>query len=271
MIGGGYGSETGSWPGAVDHVFVWDRLLTTEDTTATRTDRSEVWENATRPIVPEGVWHLDDADGTTAVDASDHGLDATLHGDPETVWNGEPNWGTWEPSASLDGSEYLSTRGPAVRTDTGFTVSAWVRLDDTDRDAVAVSQSGRHTDGFALGYDASERKWFFETAREDAQDASVSRVTSRYTISTDTWVHLAGVYDHTAGGLALYIDGYLEGEGEHVASWNASGPLLIGAGNGADGVRGHWPGGLGVVQAHQGVAHGSEDIGMIFAGFPPNH
>lgn len=268
VLGAGYGPEASNWPGAVDHVTVWDRTLYTEDTPATFSGRSEIWEWATRPVVPEGVWRLNETQGPTADDGSDHGLDATLHGDPATVWNGEMNQGTWETTARLDGSAYLSTEGPAVRTDTGFTASAWVRLDDTGRDAVFLTQSGGHTDGFALGYDASDEKWFFETAAQDASGATVSRVSSDSLASSAQWVHLTGTYDHVDGTLALYVDRVFQGSVERQGSWNADGPVLIGAGTGAEGVERHWTGGIGLAQVHQGVVLGDE-VGRISMGYPP--
>ncbi|MFD6097760.1 LamG-like jellyroll fold domain-containing protein [Nocardiopsis flavescens] len=268
VIGGGHGPQGPGWPGAVDHVLVWDRLLYTEDTTTTFSGRSEVWEAATRPVVPEGVWHLNETGGTVAADASDHGLDATLHGDPAEVWNGERNPVTRDPSARLDGTAHLSTEGPAVRTDNGFSASAWVRLDDADRDAVFLSQSGEDTDGFALGYDSSTGRWFFETAVEDAPGAETHRAASRSSARTGRWVHVAGTYDHIDGTLTLYVDGVSQEAVGREGSWNADGGVLIGAGTAGTAAERHWTGGIAVVQVHQGVAL-EDDVNLISMGFPP--
>ncbi|MEE2040708.1 LamG domain-containing protein [Nocardiopsis sp. CT-R113] len=273
VIGGGQagGEFAGTWPGAVDDVLAWNRAPVTADEEVSGGRRSEIWAAANQPVVPEGTWWLGETEGSTAEDATDHGLDAVLHGDPGTVWDGAFNDGIFEPGILLDGAqgEHLRTDGPAVRTDRSFTASAWVRLDDGGVDAVALSQSGSGTSGFALGYDAGLRRWVFEVPVQDgAGSVEVHRVTSATSAWIGEWVHLAGVYDHTDGTLTLHVDGNRAGGAERVDAWHAGGDVVIGGAGHAEGVGRPWTGGVSLAQLHQGVALDS-DITRIQFGWIP--
>ncbi|WP_333563797.1 LamG-like jellyroll fold domain-containing protein [Nocardiopsis endophytica] len=89
VIGGGKfeGARTDAWNGAIDDVRVWDRVVIGDRPTDDPEERSEPWRLANQ-VALEGRWQLDETEGTTAADSSDHGLDAALHGDPEMVWSG---------------------------------------------------------------------------------------------------------------------------------------------------------------------------------------
>ncbi|OOC54122.1 MULTISPECIES: LamG domain-containing protein [Nocardiopsis] len=267
VIGGGQdqGAFARGWPGAVDDVKVWSRLLLDEDSRLTLTGRSEVWETASRPLALEGLWRLDESGGEAATDSSDHGLDATLHGDPATAWNGALNDWLFTHAVLLDGAEqeHLRTDGAAVRTDRSFTASAWVRLDDGGADAVALSQSGEHTSGFALGYDAEQGKWAFEVAAEDAEGGEVHRALSSTRAETGEWTHLAGSYDHTDGTLTLYVDTFPEESVTREGTWHSGGDVVIGAAGHTGGVDRSWTGALGTVYLLQGAATESDVIAVI--------
>jgi hypothetical protein len=273
VIGGGreQGAFSGTWPGAVDDVKVWNRLLVAEDAPYTGTGRSEVWQHANLPLALEGRWRLDEREGAAAEDSSDHGLDATLHGDPATVWGGAPTDRLVGSGVLLDGAgqEHLRTDGAAVRTDRSFTASAWVWLDDDGSDAVALSQSGEHTSGFALGYDAELGKWVFETAAEDTDGADgAHRVASPFGAVTGRWTHLTGVYDHVDGTLVLYVDGTHHESATRETPWHAGGDVVVGAAGQADGVDRSWTGALGTAHLFQGVAL-PEDVTLLRMGYLP--
>ncbi|MCP3012817.1 LamG domain-containing protein [Nocardiopsis dassonvillei] len=271
VIGGGReaGAFSDTWPGAVDDVKVWDRLLINEDKPYTDTKRSEVWQHANLPLALEGRWRLDEAEGAAAADSSDRGIDATLHGDPATVWGGAPEGWYFDTGVLLDGSdqEHLRTDGPAVRTDRSFTAAAWVWLDDTGSDAVALSQSGEHTSGFALGYDAELKAWVFETSAGDSEGAEVSRAASAWA-QAGRWTHLIGVYDHVDATLALYVDGIRQEDAEREGVWQADGDVVIGGAWHADGVDRSWTGALSTAHLFQGVAL-DHDVTLIEMGFLP--
>ncbi|WP_174548105.1 LamG domain-containing protein [Nocardiopsis dassonvillei] len=271
VIGGGREADafSDSWPGAVDHVKVWDRLLIVEDAPYTSTKRSEVWQHANLPLALEGRWMLEESGGAAAADGSDHGLGATLHGDPAAVWEGAFNDWTYTSAVLLDGTaqEHLRTDGAAVRTDRSFTASVWVRLDEGGADAVALSQSGEHTGGFALGYDAELEAWVFETSAGDSEGAEVSRVASAWA-ETGRWTHLTGIYDHVDGTLALYVDGVRQQDAEREGTWHADGDVVIGGAGHTDGVDRPWTGALGTVFLLQGVAF-PHDVYTMMEGLLP--
>ncbi|WP_017602498.1 LamG domain-containing protein [Nocardiopsis alkaliphila] len=247
------------WPGAIDDVRVWDRLVLDEIVSASETD-SEVWRLANGPIAAEGRWMLDEWDGTTVADATDHGLDAVLYGDPLAVWNVAENDITFSPAMRLNGDqEYVEASGPALRTDRGFSVAAWVRLDEAGQgiDATAVSQAGTHQSGFQLGYQGSMDAWVFKMAPHDdaviSDESGWTQATSPWNAQPGEWTHLVGVYDHTGGESVLYVDGV---EASRVAvehAWHANGSLRVGSAQSGGSNTDHWPGDIDDVHAYQGV------------------
>ncbi|WP_017589894.1 LamG domain-containing protein [Nocardiopsis ganjiahuensis] len=262
------------WSGAIDDVLVWNRLVLDEAVASSETN-SEVWRLANRPLASEGRWMLDEWDGRAVADATDHGLDATLHGDPLTAWNTADNDITFSPALRLNGDkEYVEAPGPALRTDRSFSIAAWVRLDETGVgvDATAVSQAGAHQSGFQLGYQGSSDTWVFKMAAHDdaADPGSIGGVyaSSAWLAQPGKWTHLVGIYDHTGGELVLHVDGT---EASRVAvdhAWHAEGPLRIGSAQHGGSNTDHWPGDIDDVHAYQGVL-GAHSISNVSMGFFP--
>ncbi|WP_017573911.1 LamG-like jellyroll fold domain-containing protein [Nocardiopsis halotolerans] len=247
------------WPGAIDDVKVWDRLVLNETVTDTETT-SEVWRLANRPVAAQGRWRLDEWDGTAVADATDHGLDATLHGDPLTAWNTAENGVTASPGVRLNGvDEYVEASGPALRTDRSFSVSAWVRLDETGEgvNTSAASQAGEFQSGFHLGYQGSRGAWVFKMApHDDAPTSGSDGWTYAYSATAarlGEWTHLAGVYDHTTGELVLYVNGFEESRVAVDHAWHAGGPFRIGSAQHSGSNTYHWTGDIDDVHAYQGV------------------
>ncbi|WP_159942843.1 LamG domain-containing protein [Nocardiopsis sp. FR6] len=269
------GAGDSSWSGAIDDVRVWDRLVLDETVSDTETS-SEVWRLANRPLAAEGRWMLDEWDGTSVEDTTDHGLDATLHGDPLTAWNTAENDITFSPGMRLNGGgEYVEASGPAVRTDRSFSVAAWVRLDGAADgvDATAVSQAGAHQSGFRLGYQGSQGKWVFTMpSHDDAPDAGAAEGASAYSTTAarlGEWTHLAGVYDHTSGELVLYVNGSEESRISVDHAWHADGPLRIGSAQHGGSNTQHWTGDIDDVHAYQGVLNDTS-ISQVYTGVFPS-
>ncbi|WP_150251272.1 LamG domain-containing protein [Nocardiopsis deserti] len=262
------------WSGAIDDVRVWDRVVPDEAVSASETN-SEVWRLANRPIAAEGLWKLDEWDGTTVDDATDHGLDAVLHGDPLTAWNTAENDITFSPGMRLGGGdEYVEASGPAVRTDRSFSVAAWVRLDETGKsvNATAASQTGEFQSGFELGYQGSNSSWVFKMAPHDDAPASGpdgwSYAYSSTAARLGEWTHLTGIYDHTGGELVLYVNGSEESRVAMDHAWHADGPLRIGsAQHGGSNIH-HWTGDIDDVHVYQGVLDGSS-VSSVYSGLFP--
>ncbi|GAA1441207.1 LamG-like jellyroll fold domain-containing protein [Nocardiopsis tropica] len=246
------------WPGAVDDVRVWDRVLTDETLDEGGDSRSEIWELANRPAALEGRWKLDEYDGTVVADSSDHGLEGTLHGDPLTAWNHALNDVTFAPGVSLDRGvqEHIATEGPAVRTDRSYSVAAWVRLDEVGANTAAVSQDGNDHSGFVLAYQHTYdwNNWVMKLPPEDRTGATGwHRALSDHAPEFGRWTHLAATYDHTSREITLYVDGVENGTAEVPAAWHADGPVVIGGGRFERQFADAWAGDVSDVHLYQGV------------------
>jgi hypothetical protein len=167
-------------------------------------------------VVDEGLigwWKLGDGAGTVAADSSGHGDDGVLSAGV-----------TWV--AGRDGSGAISIAGgvdhdvdlgnvPQIEPTGSMTLAAWVNagtLTTTFNDDVIISR-----DDFAGGYVG----WVLKIGTLDcgtlaaaiqiASDATTSPERCSTTMpTTNTWYHVAGVYDATAATLDLYVDGVLD-------------------------------------------------------------
>lgn len=218
QIGRGVSQAVGPdyFNGDVAEVRVWDRVLSPGEIAPL---------GATRV----GRWSLD-GDGT---DRTLYGRTATATGSPE--WT-EDAFQRLPGAVDLDGAtQWLTTAGPAVRTDQSFTVAAWVNLRDaTTATATALAQDGTNISGFFLGSrpDPTGPIWAFVLRSADA-GAGVSSAAMASVPMPDTdvgdWVHLTGVYDATQRLVRLYVNGELRATvARTTPGWQAGGPFTIG-------------------------------------------
>ncbi|MCG5437607.1 LamG-like jellyroll fold domain-containing protein [Micromonospora foliorum] len=228
----------------------------------TRFDFVTDTEHLTPPVAE---WTMEDY-GSEAWDTGSNLHHATLTG--AAVFGAGRGSGGLE----LDASEqtYARTTGPVIRTDASFTAMAWVKLTRDDDWFTALGQSGLRFPGFELEYGLWPRGWVFEMATADSTEGQVSvnaASASGITAQLDVWTHLAGVYDHQAGQLRLYVNGALAGTAAHRSTWNATGPVNIGSGfwHGTHPAR--WPGGLDDVRIFDRVTSEAE-IREVMAGEP---
>lgn len=241
-IGTGHwsGGVVDHFPGAIDDVKVYDRLLAA----------TEIRDLANHPIREEAFLTFDETDGTQAVDASGNHRVGTLATGTTRV-TGKLG----AHAVNLDGtSGEVRTSRPAVRTDGSFTVSAYVKPDALDVTRTAVSQDGERGSGFQLGYRAETGMWGFLLTDGDTDNARGTRVDAPVEPQTDEWTQLTGVYDAAAQKILIYVNGRLEGEAPYVAKrWSASGPLVIGRAkvNGVPVDR--WKGAIDNVHAYTGA------------------
>ncbi|AFR08444.1 LamG-like jellyroll fold domain-containing protein [Nocardiopsis alba] len=261
------------WPGAIDDVRVWDRVLTDDAAYATDGENSEVWNLANRPIALEGRWRLDETEGTIASDSSDHGLDATLHADPLTAWNDALNEVTFAPGVSLNVAEreHLTTEGPAIRADRSYSVATWARLDEVGNNATAVAQNGTDHSAFYLGYQHTldYDNWVMKLPPEDRTGArGWHRSLSNQTAEFGRWTHLAATYDHTRGEVELFVDGVGQGAIEVSDAWHASGETVIGGARFEKSFFDPWSGDLSDVHTYQGVLD-EDEIRAVMEGISP--
>ncbi|WP_017582213.1 LamG-like jellyroll fold domain-containing protein [Nocardiopsis valliformis] len=276
VIGGAQhqGNLTYHWPGSIDDVRVWDRGVFDESHVEDDEARSEVWELANQPAALEGRWRLDETEGTVVADASDHGLNGTLHADPATAWNRALNDVTFAPGVTFDGAGEHIRADSAIRTDRSWSVAAWTRLDEASGNGTMVSQTGQEQSGFLLGHQSGfDDKWVLETAAADVAGSGAgpwSRAISDHAAEFGAWTHLAATYDHVNNELTLYVNGQRQSTvGEWDTPWHAEHGTVIGRAwrMGEDDL---FAGQVSDVHMYQGVIS-EDDLTQIRLGFLPEN
>ncbi|UVS81293.1 LamG domain-containing protein [Actinokineospora sp. UTMC 2448] len=122
----------------------------------------------------------------------------------------------------------------AVRTDTGFSVSAWVRPENITAGGRAVAaQQGDQASGWFLNYrdTAVGKRWSFMLADSDRADATGTLAVSQHAPQEGVWTHLTGVFDKDNQRVLLYVNGELvdtEALPQGFVPWHAPGRVLIG-------------------------------------------
>ncbi|GIG88594.1 hypothetical protein Pen02_35300 [Plantactinospora endophytica] len=233
------------WPGDVDAVRVYDRVLLPGE----------------MQQVPRlaGHWKLDETTGTSAADAA---------GTHPATWSSTGvtrTSGVSGNAVAVNGSTgVLTATGPAVRTDASYTVTAWARPDALTKNGIVVSQLGTAVGGFNLGYswndDYAAYLWSVRSSATDASGAELRQAEDLITVPTvGEWTHLAAVYDAQAHRLRLYVNGQMADETYHAGSWHAGGALLIGRGQVSNVTFSqYFTGGVDDVRAYAGVLSDQE-------------
>ncbi len=250
--------------GGLDDVRIYDRIVSGTEPNDHDGSIGGVADLANRPVVQEAHWTGDLGSGSTVADSSGRGRDATLSSAT-----------AWTPDGQIDGAlnfndvnkEHAQTTAPAVRTDTSFTVTAWVRPAKAGTlNMTAVSQDGSRRSGFYLGYRVfgGAGYWSFTLPTADDDAADWTHAHSVNTVAVDgEWHHLAGVYDAAARKIRLYVDGGLQAETDFTTPWSAGGAFQIGQARYKGAATDPWPGGVDDVQVFTGVLTADEinDIG----------
>jgi len=177
---------------------------------------------------PVGLWYLNDAAGTTALDAMGvNPATGSNVGWCSTAANGN--------CANFNGtSSQFTTSGPVLDTAPGssFTVSAWVfmtALRPNNGFETIVSQDGVYDSGFYLQYSGTDHRWAFARVTADTNSGPPGiRALSASAPSLSTWTHLVGVFDASDNQLRLYVNGTLEGTATDSTPFAATGHLAIG-------------------------------------------
>ncbi|THV31398.1 LamG domain-containing protein [Glycomyces paridis] len=201
---------------------------------------------------PVGAWALAEPTGSAQVlDAN--GLNPGKVGNGVQLGAEGPGDAT---AASFDGTSraFVNTADKdLLRTDEGFAVSAWVRVDDLARDQAAVSLKSAEESGFVLGYhslSATSGEWTFATpdAKRDPTGSWQVSGGSVWPGTADEWVQLTGVYNQVDQSIALYVNGVAVDTAVRETTWNASGDVQIGRALADDEWGLNWSGDLAEIQ-----------------------
>jgi alpha-L-arabinofuranosidase len=174
-----------------------------------------------------GHWTFDEGSGTVAADSSGGGHPLGLAGGA--------SWGPGVvgPSALSTGGnqQYAAAAGPVIDTTQGFTVSAWVNLNNTGGYQTFVSQDGNQVSGFYLQLRGDTHRFSFTHIAYDSPSglgtvASASGVIPQ----PGEWYLLTGVYNAAKGKISIYVNGTLRDTQAFSGSWAASGRFAVGRG-----------------------------------------
>ncbi|WP_436520927.1 LamG domain-containing protein [Actinoplanes sp. HUAS TT8] len=201
--------------GTIGEARVWDRVID---------PATEIVPLAKPVKVAE--WEMEDWDEDAprqVVDDSGYARPLTLA--TTTQWGDGYNFST---GLLLDGvSASAATATPVISTDQSFSVTAWVRRDQTTGNQAIWGQSGTVNSSAYLRYqEAGGGAWVFGMPTTDTTAAT--QVTASATGPTAAWTHLAATYDAGAGQLKLYVNGVLKATTAYRATWGSTGVFTVG-------------------------------------------
>ena len=139
-------------------------------------------------------------------------------------------------SLSFNGTnEYVSVPFNSTMNPSGdFSVSAWVKLSNSNKYRSAVTSrsetvNGNQTGGYML-YISDANKWQFWNGN-GATDGTWAQANSNQRIDENTWHMQTVTYDHSNTHMKLYVDGVLVAQNSNASLLaNTDKPLYIGAG-----------------------------------------
>jgi len=174
---------------------------------------------------PVGAWNFEEGTGSLASDSSGFSRAAMLC-DGSSWGAGRDSRSSLRLTAS-DGCAYAT--GSMLRTDSGFTVSAWVNLDIGAGESVALAQEGTAASGFYLMYDAQSGRWAMKMPRFDGAATDYIEAFANGPATPGRWTHLAGVYDPAARQVRIHVNGARAGTAAHPGMmWRALGYFFMG-------------------------------------------
>ena len=151
-----------------------------------------------------GHWTFDDGSGVNATDSSGNENTGTVNG---ATWSG----GTLNGALDFDGTDDYVDLGNLDIPGNQLTISGWINADNfthlTDHDAPIVSK--------AIGTAEQSYFWMLSSIKSESNtslrfrlktnDITTTLVGSSVVLTTNTWIHVAAVYDGSQ--MRLYQDG----------------------------------------------------------------
>jgi hypothetical protein len=168
-----------------------------------------------------GYWSFENATVSLVPDQSGNGLNAINKG-------AVPVDGKAGKALEFDGKSVLQINYQPILDDfsKGITISAWIKKDTASHWNTIVSREIGSGWSEYIGLAVHQNKALFSI---DPDGKSYQNVKSDELIQPDTWVHLAGTFDHET--YKLYINGKLIkiGACSSALHFSDQNPLLIGA------------------------------------------
>ncbi|WP_112226389.1 LamG domain-containing protein [Lentzea atacamensis] len=200
----------GSWYyRGIDDVRVFSKALTAAEVNKVHDDV---------PLNDFGLFKFDESDGK----------DSTWRNNTLTTTGGSSYVpGVIGTAYKSDGTGSASAQFFGADARDSFTVQAWARVERDDKPYTVLSQDGTNVSGYLLQYRPESKRWAFGGHVQDSDQAPLVKALSSEQAVPWRWTHLAGVYDHGAGQLRLYVDGKLAGT-ESGRLWPADGKFAVG-------------------------------------------
>lgn len=200
------GDEVDFWPGRVDEVRMYSRVLTID----------EIKGIVAQNNVTAGSWKLD---GSFTDDSG-----RNLGGTPD----GGPTWTAGQTSVPdsadlaglFDGVDDSVHAATTVDTAGSFSVAAWVRPDKPGRASTVVSQDASAGSAFAITA-GGDGRWHLDVL-------SVAGGVAAGSVQYGVWTHVAGVYSLQRKKIELYVNGVLIGQKDHLGWPRTTGEWQIG-------------------------------------------
>ncbi|WP_199044506.1 LamG-like jellyroll fold domain-containing protein [Glycomyces salinus] len=202
-------------------------------------DRTDYFFRVDTESDPVAHWKLDEGEGTTAAD-QDYDYEGDL--DRPLTLDG-PAWGGGSAAdAANDHLNYLTFDGvddeattseTVLDTSVSYTVSASIRLHETDVDYTIASQDGQVNSGFMLKYDGEDQAFLFTVCNLDTNEPGAglhcpSTGTAALNPEAGVWYTVTAVYEYSNSRISLYVDGQLQVNTTIDDSFDADGPFVIG-------------------------------------------
>ncbi|MFJ2193997.1 LamG-like jellyroll fold domain-containing protein [Kitasatospora sp. NPDC087861] len=125
------------------------------------------------------------------------------------------------------------TNSPGLDTTQSYSVSAWVKINNTNGHQTAVSLTGDQLSPFYLQYSRAFNNWAFVLPSSDSTNANAWYTaydqTGRTAPAVGVWTHLTGTYNAGSGAATLYVNGQAVGSTQVPTTWKPpTGGLNVG-------------------------------------------
>ncbi|MFH8386674.1 LamG-like jellyroll fold domain-containing protein, partial [Kitasatospora sp. NPDC018058] len=188
-------------------------------------------------------WALD---GRTTGDSGDADKNPLYpNGDPATTYPAKAaltadHNGTANKATAFDGTGMYRTKNPVASTGTtpgldttqSYSVSAWVKLNNTNGYETVASLTGQERSPFYLQYSPAYSNWAMVFPGSDNYNTNAYYAawdsTGRTKAQVGVWTHLTGTYNAGTGTATLYVNGSAVGSARIPTTFKVNGALNIG-------------------------------------------